>query len=344
MFFTKDIYFKCPCCRKALVVERSAAGREAPCPACSANVRIPTRSRLPPRVVRFGSMVALNAAVALATVAVLAHREPAKLDLPPPRKMSALEHALREKSAEQPPALPFGAAKATGTAADELRRKNAELEKRNLQLSTQFDGIAQWVMDNYQGKYPLPLTLVGRLKIPPVNPDFTLGGDLANFLKVTPAEQAVLNEKLAAARDAMAKTEASLISVTAQNDNSVTLYVPPYERQGGAIRGDLYGTMESTLGAPRFDKFVNVSDQGLNEAYHYFGTAAREMQIEVVPQQGGDAPYLLIKDGWQIPEGDSATRYTGKQSATREIPPEYSTYMNLMPPNIAAFPVKQNGG
>jgi hypothetical protein len=110
------------------------------------------------------------------------------------------------------------------------------------------------------------------------------------------------------------------------------------------VRQDLYSTLQATLGTPRFDKFSEVTQQGMNEAYHYFGTAAREMQIEVVPQQGADAPYLLIKDGWQIPDGQSATRYTGKQTATREIPKEYNSFMSLLPPNIASFPLQQNGG
>ena len=68
------------------------------------------------------------------------------------------------------------------------------------------------------------------------------------------------------------------------------------------------------------------------------------MQFSFVPKQGSDDAYLLISDGWQVPEGDSVTRYNGKQTAVREIPKEFSSFTNYLPPVIAAFPMQSDGG
>lgn len=349
--FWSDIYFKCPCCRKQLVVERAAAGGEAPCPGCRSSLRIPQRSGLPPKLVRRVSLIALNAAavVALTAAGVQLFGTPARKPAPV-RISTPLERALRDRQVAPPlPGLPMPPAGRKApppgpTAMDELSAKNTELVRRNLALTTQFEGMAAWVLDNYQGKYPLPLDLVSRLRIPPVSSNFTVSGEIASFLKITPAEQRVLDESLVSTREKLAKTEASLVSVSASDDNSVTLYVPPFETLGTAMREDLYGTLETTLGAPRFDKFVDVSKQELEEAYHYFGAAARGITISLMPQQGGDAAYLMITDGWQVRDSESVTKINGKQTATREIPAEYSGYLNLLPPNIAAFPVQANGG
>lgn len=350
MFSRSDIYFKCPCCGKRLVVERAAAGGMAPCPGCKAGIRIPRRSGLPPKFVRIAAMAALNvvAAGVLAAAGVAWFRHDAR-KTPPPGRVAAVAAMEREAPSRSAPPLPLPLAvrrpaAASATAMDELAARNAELQQKNLALATQFEGMAQWVIDNYQGKYPLPLDLVGNLRLPPVADDYTLGRQLGDFLKITPSERTAIDDVLVSTRDKMAKTEASLATVTAGDENSVTLYVPPYEQLGTAMREDLFGTLEVTLGGPRFDKLVDVSRQGLDEAYHYFGTAAREMQFLVMPQQGGEAPYLLITDGWQIPDGDSVTRFNGTQTATREIPGEYASFMSLLPPSVAAFPVKRNGG
>lgn len=344
--FNGDIYFKCPCCRKALVVERAAAGFEAPCPGCQASILIPRRSGIPPRLQRRAGLVALNAGILGVMALVLANLpsagHPEARRTPANAASARAAHQAESTRTKQPSSAPDAKELASGL--DELRTKNELLAQKNNELATQFEGMASWVLENYQGKYPLPLDLLTKLHIPPLKDDFTLHGELAQFLKVTPKEETMANDAFLYTRDQMQKAETALVSVTQAADNSVTLYVPPYEKEGAALREDLYGALEAALGAPRFDKLVDVTQKELTEAFHYFGTAGRTMQFEVVPQQGTDAAYLLIRDAWQIPDGESMTRYSGRETAVREIPTEYTAYLNWLPAGVAAFPVQQKNG
>lgn len=338
----RDIYFKCPCCRKQLVVERAAAGFEAPCPGCSASILIPKRSGIPPRILRIVGMIALNAGIA--GVALLVYGIIPTIKRADDTAAQTAARSAKLVSSGKPATSKAIPSEANGPRMDELLSQNLALAERNNQLATQFDAMASWVVDTYQGKYPLPLDMVAKLRLNPLNEDFSLSGEVTQFLKVTPKEATLANDAFAYTREQMHKTEASLVSVTQTADNSVTLYVPPYQKEGTALREDLYGALEAALGAPRFDKLVDVTQQDLAKAYHYFGSAARTMQFEVVPQQGNDTAYLLIRDSWQIPDGESVTRYDAKETAVREIPPEYAGYLNWLPAGVAAFPVQQKNG
>ena len=289
--------------------------------------------------------LAVNAVVVCALTAAgisFYSGSPASAPATPQKKTTPLERVLSQ-SAPKVSAVRDDGAKASMSMMDEIIAKNVELQRKNLQLSTQFEGMAAWVLDNYQGKYPLPLDLLKRLNVPVVDEKGRLNADLAKFLKIAPQEQQTVNNAIAFTQAKIAATEAAIATVTENTGSAVTLYVPPYDEQGKAIKEDLYGSMESTLGAPRFDKLTDVTQQDMAETFHYFGSAARTMRFEYMPQQGADAAYLLISDGWQIPEGESLTRYNGKETAVREIPKEYLSFTNYLPPIIAAFPMQDGG-
>lgn len=217
------------------------------------------------------------------------------------------------------------------------RERMKQLESENRALSSQLDQIGNWVLSNVKGTYPLPADMVRHLSLTAVETNYTVHAELARLLRMNETEQAMINDALAFARSKMEKTETPLVNVMARQDNRVSLYVPPYEQDGQRVREDLMGAMEGSLGGARFDQLVNVSGKSLDEAFHYFGTAARTVEVELVPPQGTETAYLLIRDGWQIPDGESVTHWTGRETATRELPAEYASFRAWLPPAIAVY-------
>lgn len=331
-----DIYFRCPCCRKRLVVERSAAGGEAPCPGCKAAVRIPRRSGLPPKLVRRTWLVAANVLVAAGVVfAALAwqnHRS-AKLAATPLRKVSPLEKALAEKR-PTPPAVMAADAKLAEQALADWRAKHGELAEKFAKLQTQYDGFAHWVLENYEGKYPLPLNLVSNLNLSPVTSNYTVGAEVAALLKMSDEEMQHVNVALESALVEMTRWEMAVAQLKESSADSASVVVPPFVKEGAAVKEQLLLNVEKALGGPRADKFSDVTRQQLDEAYNYFGAVPREVQFQIIPQNGDVPAYLLISDGWQIPDGDSVTRYSGKQFAVMTVPASYGTFIEHLPESI----------
>lgn len=218
-----------------------------------------------------------------------------------------------------------------------VKQRLKELELENRTLSTQVDELGNWVLTNVRGTYPLPADMVTHLAMPAVSSNYSVHADLVRLLRMNETEQAMLNDALGYAQARMRKTEAPLVNVLARQENKVSLYVPPYEEDGQQTREDLMNAMEGSLGGARFDQLLNVSGKSLDEAFHYFGTAARTLEVELVPPQGAETAYLLIRDGWQIPDGESVTRWSGRETAARELPAEYADFRAWLPPAIAVY-------
>lgn len=335
----KDIYFRCPCCRKPLAVARAAAGGFAPCPGCHARISIPKRSGIPPRVTRGAGLVLLNIAVlaVLAGGAFFYSDHNAGAPPAPVKKVSPLEKALAEKRRVTPPAIVAAASNLSATAMDDLRAKNAELTGMNARLQTQFEGMAKWVLDNYEGKYPLPLNLVSNLNLAAVSSNYTLSTDVIALLRVTPDEEAKMNRALEDAIIEVTREEMARADVTDIDVDRAKVVIAPYAKEGGAIREALLAAVEQALGRPRAEKFSDVTRDGLNQAFSHFGSAAREMQFQIIPAQDGVPSYLLISDGYQVANSESLTAYNGKQFAVMELPREYWSFLDNLPPAIRAF-------
>lgn len=213
-----------------------------------------------------------------------------------------------------------------------------QLAAENADIRQQLESLMNWVLANVRGKYPLPERMVTNLAVAAVNKDFTLSGDVAELLRVTPEERSMVDDALVTTRQNIAVIESDVMQVAESGPDKVKLYVPPYEEEGLAAREDLYAALEVTLGASRFDRFMDVANKSLEEQYNYFGRAARTMTFEVAyPSDQSIPPYLVIRDGWDIPDGQSSHTIQIKESSVYELPPAYLAYLNLMPANVASY-------
>lgn len=328
----KQIYFKCPSCRRSCVVEAHAAGYLAPCPHCGAKVRIPSNSGLPPQYKRWIQSIALNVVIAVGLAAAGIYVVDHVRSRPVPVIPSA---PARPPVAASAPVPATGAAEAER---QEWTQERERLNRENESVRVQFEKLGNWVLKNFRGKYPLPEKMVSRLRLVPVTDDFRLQPDIAELLQVTPNEKSLVDDALSATWHGMSDLETSLLSITESVPGKVTLYVPPYAEQGQNLREDLYAALETTLGASRFDRFMDVANEDLQKSYHYFGEASRTVIFEVTTPQDTRLPkYLVIKDGWIIPEGPSSRAYKVTESAVNELPKPYLAYLNFLPEDVAAY-------
>ncbi len=265
-------------------------------------------------------------------------RQPARVSMDPQRLQAAGARPADRvvagaEAVESDPASPEGVAHLRT-----LEKENRELRAYSRATGQQYEELANWVLKNMRGRFPLKERFVSRLKFSPLSEDFSLHPDVAEFLDVTENEQGLLNDAFVYGRGALAELESTYISVTQAAPDRVTLHIPPFEQEGGALREDLYGALASVLGPTRFDRLIEVSEEELAKNYHYFGQAARTMIFELTASENPkEAPYLVIKDGWVIPNGPDQRSIQATESAVRELPPAYATYMAWLPDFVVAY-------
>ena len=333
----KDLYFTCPACRGHLVVERSGAGYSAPCPHCAASVRVPHRSSLPPKLARGLRLAGLNGAIILlvtaGVLAALGSFRPAAPDSMLDAQAAATRPATATAAAA--PRARTAAEKPAGYVPEE---KNRELAQAHAELQARYDDLGNWVLQNVRGKFPLSDRLVAQLDLAPVDENFTLHGDVVEVLNVKPEEKALVDDALIATRDTLNQMEMAMLTVTQTAPNKATLYIPAYADTGEQARQDLYHALSSALGEARFNRLLDMTQRQLDKSYHYFGTAQRTMVFELATEPDDpENPFLVIKDGWIRPDGEHGRTYEVSENSVRELPTQYSGYVNLLPSYVAAF-------
>ena len=335
----KDLYFKCPECKKNLVIGREAAGYQAPCPECGKEITIPTRSSLPPNFARSALHVTADLVlVALLTFVGLHILGRNALPVITPSKDWAMLKAQQEQALATATQQVAEAEQRYRQKEKALEAEKQKIEDQNQKITAQFEGMANWVLTTFGGKYPLAEKFVSSLNMPAVNDDYSLNADVAEVLQISPQEKTMVDDALGTTYDTMTQLEAKLLTVKQSSPDKVTLYVPPYAKDGAAVREDLYAALETTLGPQRFDRFVDITSEKLADSYHYFGTASRTMIFEMTyPSDPNEKPYVVIKDGWIVPNGDSSRSVNVKESAVHEIPDTYVVYSAWLPDTMAAY-------
>ena len=331
MWKRKNIWFLCPACDKKLVVGAEAAGYRSACPECGRNIPIPMRSTAWPKWVRTAALYAAHMAALTSCIAAGWWWASRDADA-----TAGKGEAERRPAAEAPAAT---AASTSSTAVAETEPAaggESDLRSQHRDLQGRYNKLVNWMIDNYRGKYPLPERLVDRLRIAPVDDTLDVHPDLVEMLRITPQEKALIKDIFDYVRTNLSEAEMDQALITEQKPERITFSIPPYPEVGRQLREDLYASLEQTLGTPRFDRMVDVAEEEMRASFGYFGEAQRTLTFEVIyPAREGDhPPYVLIRDGWVMPDGDSVRLTKVTETAVTELPVTYRTYGDWLPEEV----------
>ncbi len=339
MWKRTNIWFFCPACDKRLVVDVQAGGYRADCPECGKNIPIPTRSTAwSPAMKRVGLYAGQAALIALAITIGWWFAAPGPAEDPPAVAVARVPSAAADAKAEPVAAV---APESEEAPAVSDRAVHRQLLEDHAALQGRYNKMLQWMVDNYRGKYPLPERLVGRLRLAPLTENGEVHPDLIEMLRLSDDEKGLVQDVMVYVGDRMRQMEQERARVAEQSDTRITFSVPPFAEAGGELREDLYLALESTLGEHRFDRMVEVAGESMRETFHYFGEAARTLTFEVIfpATPGAHPPYLLIRDGWIVPEGESVRLTRVTETAVTELPERYLPYREWLPESVSRYAV-----
>jgi len=326
MLKRKNIWFFCPACDEKLVVGVEAAGFRANCPECQADIPIPSRSTAYPNWVRKVALYGAQTVLVIGGIAAGWMIADSKTAAVKPVSLVA-------------PSTPVEPVAPAPDAPDENTAMNQQLIAEHQELEGRYNKMLQWMYDNYRGKYPLPERLVGNLRIPAVDENGHVSADIVEMLKLTEEEKVLVQDVITYVRQGVKLKERELAAIKDQQEDKITYEVPVFAEAGAALRDDLYRSIEKTLGAPRFDRLLDVAGDSMREQMHYFGEASRELTFELIKPQfeGQHPPYLLIRDGWIVPEGDSKRVTKVTETAVMKLPDAYLDYRDWLPDHLMHY-------
>lgn len=290
-----------------------------------------------------GVLVGLALAVA---VAVLVSWRTAKPSAKPPAgAVPAVAEVPRPAprlsapaSASRAPSAPLPAAPAAA-AASGLERRAYQLEMENARLRSRLDDMLNWILDNVRGTYPLPENQMGNLKIDPVDKDMAVSADLAQLLRLNDEEIERLDTAFLGTRSVLQELGNENIAVKEPAENQVVLNIPPYPEEGQQVREELYGELKKTLGAARFDRFLQVAEPTLEARLDYFGQADRTLEFETVEDAASGNSQLFVRDERVVPSKEDPRRQdiVAFEQVVTELPEEYYAYWNWLPDYVTRF-------
>ena len=256
--------------------------------------------------------------------------------------VSAAAAALRPAAgavvlAAPAPAAPVAAA---APAADrELERKAFRLEMENAKLRARLDDMLNWIVDNVRGTFPLPDHQMANLRVAPVDTNLATSADLAEILRLDDEEIFRLDSAFLGTRSVLRELEAEKISVDQPAEKQTVLNIPPYGAEGELVREELYVDLKKTLGAGRFDRFLQIAAGGLDESFDYFGAADRTLEFEEVTDAATGETQLFVRDERVLPNKDDPRRQdvTASERLVDELPPEYVAYWNWLPDYVTRY-------
>ena len=265
------------------------------------------------------------AAIASATAATPAGAAPGASDV--------LRAGAAPKSA-----APRNASAAAGPR-DDFEKKAFRLEMENARLRARLDDMLNWILDNVRGTFPLPEGQLANLRVVPVDTNMQTSADLAEVLRLSDEEIDKLDTAFLGTRSVLQELETEKISVDQPAEKQVVLNIPPYAEEGELVREELYGELKRTLGAGRFDRFLQVAEAGLDEKFEYFGNADRTLEFEEVTDAVSGAAQLYVRDERALPSKDDPLRQdiTASERLVTELPAEYYAYWNWLPEYVTRF-------
>ena len=218
-----------------------------------------------------------------------------------------------------------------------IDKDNRQLKTENRQLQGKMVDLLNWILTNFKGKYPLPDQYFSKLQIAPLTDNFELSAEAADLFKINPEEAGQMNESFAYARDFLQDIETATVVVSNPRPDKVILRIPAFPQEGEVLRDDLYAALEITLGADRFDRFLDVTETGLKSNFYQFGEAERTMVFELAYKDDNSVPQLKIKDGWVIEAGPNSRMVTASETYVTNLPQKYTAYLNWLPDYVAFY-------
>jgi hypothetical protein len=221
----------------------------------------------------------------------------------------------------------------------DLAEQNRRLRSANQVLEERLSAILNWILVNFRGKFPLPESLFGRVRINPLMDGELLNPEVAELLKMTHDEEERMNDAFAFAFDYLREIEAAILTVSNPKPGKVILHIPAFHEDGAFLKEDLYRALEATLGQSRFGRFLAVAEDGLKENFYQFGEASRTMVFELTYVGNDPRPQLLIKDGYVVEIGPDTRSVTAVESVVTNLPAKYAAYMGWLPEYVNAHAV-----
>ncbi|NCA82491.1 MAG: hypothetical protein EOM72_07050 [Opitutae bacterium] len=228
---------------------------------------------------------------------------------------------------------------ATATQKELLERKAFQLEMENARLRGRLDDMLNWILDNVRGTFPLPEGQMAHLRLAPVDTNMAVSDEVAQLLRLNDLEIDRLDAAFMGTKALLQDLETENISVDKPSESQVVLNIPPYAEDGQLVREELYGELKKTLGAARFDRFLQVAGAGLDEQFDYFGEADRTLQFEAVQDAVSGDSQLFVRDERVVPSRDDPLRQdiTASERIVTELPREYYPYWNWLPDSVTRF-------
>jgi len=217
------------------------------------------------------------------------------------------------------------------SAARRVREAEARAEalaRDNEALRGRLEDMLGWIVENIKGKYPLSERLMGAVRIDPMTDELLVSEDLEELLRLSEEEAARLGDVFSDARAALGELEAAGITVRRIAEDELELLSPPFD--GSLVRTNLYAQVLSALGGPRFDRFLQVAEEGLLDRYGHFGEEERAIRFAVVEDDAG-AEKWYIRDERILPAevgGGLETRV--HEEVTDELPAKYEGYLPFL--------------
>ena len=245
---------------------------------------------------------------------------------------------IRPAAAVRRPGPVFPAA-APAPDPDPWQRKAYALETENAKLRGRLHDMLNWMLENVRGTFPLPEAQMANLQLMPVDENMAVSEDLAEVLRLSDQELDTLDATFSGTRTVLRELEAEKISVAEPGENQVVLSIPPYAEEGQVVREELYGALKQTLGAGRFDRFLQVAEDGLDARFDYFGEADRTLEFEAVQDAASGDPQLFVRDERVRPSKEDPLRQdiTASERIVTELPDEYYPYRSWLPDYVTRF-------
>lgn len=224
------------------------------------------------------------------------------------------------------------------------RARVAELEAANERLRARLDDMLSWIVDNVQGRFPLPEAQMANLRIAPATEEGMVSEDLAEVLRMTDEETARLDEAWTGAMGVLRELEEGGIRVEdGDGETWAKLAFAPYGEDGGLVRDYLYEETLATLGKGRFLRFLQVAGAGLEDQFDSFGDRERTLEINVLAD-GGEGESLFIRDEVRKTDPEDPMKQTGTsvERVTGTLPKEYERYLGHFPELVGRF--AESGG